>query len=232
MSNIQYREDGSCGSSRSAEDDAISREAANQLRELMDSLPPKQQLVVQLRFGFWDGVPWSQDSIAERMRVDRSTVSRLETRALKSLRKRCTQMDQELLVDDPYAPEPHLPERQTHKPHIADWRQDWVNGTPTLRYVGTSEGWYVAPPCEGEPDEEGEVVYVVHAREVGKVKIGRTNDLRRRLSGLQTGSPVHLEVIRVYTSVDGVSEGSLHDKFARYRLHGEWFDDSVLDELP
>lgn len=52
------------------------------------------------------------------------------------------------------------------------------------------------------------------------VKIGGTNNLPRRLSALQCGSPVLLELL----GVTDVPEATLHNQFKNLRHHGEWFN--------
>jgi hypothetical protein len=229
---VHFREDGSCGASPSTEDEVMARSADFALRTAIAALTPKQQLVIQLRYGFWDGKSHSQEETSKLMRVSQQAVGRLEKRALIALRE-VVKMDDSVLVDARYSEPVDRSEVQmnTHKAHLADWRQDWELGVPTLRYIGDTTGWYMAPPCEGEADQGEEVVYVIHAKDVGKVKIGHTSNLAQRVRDLQVGSPVRLDVVRVYQIMDGVSEGSLHAKFANHRLHGEWFDDVVLEEL-
>lgn len=65
-------------------------------------------------------------------------------------------------------------------------------------------------------------VYFVYAKAVNLIKIGRSAEPERRLDELRLLSPVELEIIGL---VDGGSrrEAELHQKFARYRSHGEWF---------
>lgn len=68
------------------------------------------------------------------------------------------------------------------------------------------------------------MIYVV--REVGffrsRVKIGYTTNLKRRLSDLRGASPSKL---RLLLSLPGSleDEHGLHERFADYRLRGEWF---------
>jgi hypothetical protein len=226
---VHYREEGSVGSSPSAENELVAAESLFALRGAISSLTPKQQLVVQLRYGFWDGTAYSLEQVAKLMKVTNQSVSRIEQRALEALRKGVGKMDDLSLVDSPYPHRDEISLRQTHRPHPADWR---ATAGGSLEYIGQTDGWYLAPPCEGIHTSEGEVTYVIHAPSVGKVKIGRTTNLSSRLSTLRTGSPVHIEVYRVYTNEDEVSEEYLHKKFERHRLHGEWFDDVILDELP
>ena len=69
---------------------------------------------------------------------------------------------------------------------------------------------------------EVESVYFIEAAN-GLIKIGRSTDPLRRLRGLQTGSPVQLRMVLVLTGLGVADEMALHDRFAEYRSHGEWF---------
>lgn len=76
-----------------------------------------------------------------------------------------------------------------------------------------------------------EFVYVVQAAD--KVKIGVSNNPYKRLQFFRTGSVVPVEMVWVIESADGRRlEAILHDRFDRFRTHGEWFEaEPVLDEL-
>lgn len=56
----------------------------------------------------------------------------------------------------------------------------------------------------------------------GPFKIGTSFDVQRRLSALQTGSPLDLEVVIEIPGNHGL-ETALHDKFKNKRIRGEWF---------
>ena len=65
-------------------------------------------------------------------------------------------------------------------------------------------------------------VYLIQD-ESGRVKIGSTGNLRRRLQQLQCCQPERLKVLA--TCHGGRAfELLLHERFAPYRLKGEWFD--------
>ena len=67
-------------------------------------------------------------------------------------------------------------------------------------------------------------VYFLKAAESNLIKIGKTNNLRNRKKGIQTMSPVKLYTIGAITSNDRHKfEKELHELFAPYREHGEWF---------
>lgn len=72
--------------SPSAEDEVIDAETVYTLRTAISSLTGKQQLVLQLRYGFWDGKCYTQNQVSKTMRISRQAVSRIELRALEKLR--------------------------------------------------------------------------------------------------------------------------------------------------
>jgi hypothetical protein len=57
----------------------------------------------------------------------------------------------------------------------------------------------------------------------GAVKIGFTADLEGRIAALQTGCKSRLELLAVIRGGTRSTEKLLHEFFAPYRLHGEWF---------
>lgn len=73
------------------------------------------------------------------------------------------------------------------------------------------------------------VYFIQSASGSGPIKIGKARDVTRRLASLQTGNHDKLHVIGVIENGGGDLERSLHEQFAKYRLHGEWF--SPADEL-
>ena len=76
-------------------------------------------------------------------------------------------------------------------------------------------------------------VYVIAAvsddrHVVGPVKVGITADVPKRLSGLQTGSPLKLVIVGKYAfwrrEHARLVEGAFHRACDVHRLEGEWFD--------
>ena len=65
-------------------------------------------------------------------------------------------------------------------------------------------------------------IYFVRATESGRIKIGFSFDPKRRLGDLSTASPEILELVGMMRGSIG-DEFLLHAKFAKHRLHGEWF---------
>jgi putative transposon-encoded protein len=72
-------------------------------------------------------------------------------------------------------------------------------------------------------------VYVIQACQGGPAKIGHSVDVDRRLTEIQPGHPFELQVARLFEGVDPAFESWLHTRFADYRLHGEWFDETVIE---
>jgi len=66
------------------------------------------------------------------------------------------------------------------------------------------------------------VYFVQQAGGVGPIKIGHTSILGTRLESLQAGSPVPL-VMLGWLPGDNMEERALHRRFAKSRLHSEWF---------
>lgn len=77
------------------------------------------------------------------------------------------------------------------------------------------------------------VVYFLRAGEDGPVKIGWSTKLASRISGIQTGSPVKLLLLRTIECEPWV-ESWFHGQFLERRLVGEWFefDDAMLTLTP
>lgn len=80
-----------------------------------------------------------------------------------------------------------------------------------------------------KPKPKTSYVYFVEASNTGLVKIGRTNNIETRLSGLRGGSPVPLILRALIETKYASLEQSLHKQFADQREHGEWF--RINDEL-
>ncbi len=78
-----------------------------------------------------------------------------------------------------------------------------------------------------EPPNVNQVVYLIEAAEVCRVKIGSSSSgADARLRAHQTGSPVALRLVCAVAG-DQALEFELHRRFARHRAHGEWFADAV-----
>lgn len=68
-------------------------------------------------------------------------------------------------------------------------------------------------------------IYLIRDTGTGYCKIGKSDNVEKRLSGLQTGNPNKLEVVTSYYSGNAVlAEKQLHRAFSKSRYRGEWFD--------
>lgn len=58
------------------------------------------------------------------------------------------------------------------------------------------------------------------------IKVGKADDVRKRVRGLQTASPFEMQVfhtIEASTEHVGALEKLIHKRLKRYHLRGEWF---------
>jgi hypothetical protein len=76
-----------------------------------------------------------------------------------------------------------------------------------------------------DPRQRGTVVYFIQSEHGGSVKIGRADDLAKRLVGLQTSRPDKLVVLAAAPGTVQ-QERDLHQRFAALREKGEWFSPS------
>ena len=84
------------------------------------------------------------------------------------------------------------------------------------------------PKRPSVPKQVRPCTYLVGAEGSPLVKIGYTGgDPKARLASLQTGQPMTLSLL---WSVDSNYEKWLHDRFAEYRVRGEWFDLTPLGD--
>ncbi|MBN2112604.1 MAG: sigma-70 family RNA polymerase sigma factor [Acidimicrobiia bacterium] len=64
----------------------IDSEAARSLRQIIGGLPPREQRILELRFGFLDGVPRTLEEIGREFALTRERIRQLERLALCRLR--------------------------------------------------------------------------------------------------------------------------------------------------
>jgi hypothetical protein len=73
-------------------------------------------------------------------------------------------------------------------------------------------------------------VYLIASSDSSLVKIGTAQDVAARLRTLQNSSPTPLQVLW-QTEGGRRLEAGLHEQFAEYRQHGEWFNLQGLDAV-
>lgn len=66
-------------------------------------------------------------------------------------------------------------------------------------------------------------IYFVQGETTKRIKIGFTVNVTKRLMDMQQGSPDRLTLLWCYIAVIP-HESELHRHFARWRVHGEWFE--------
>lgn len=66
------------------------------------------------------------------------------------------------------------------------------------------------------------IIYFVKGARTGLIKIGYATDFPARLKRLQSHSPDRLHLLWCYRSYAS-HERDLHNQFAEWRAHGEWF---------
>lgn len=89
------------------------------------------------------------------------------------------------------------------------------------------------PSLEEEPEYEPVVqdqhgqsyVYFLQGGDSGLIKIGKANDVNKRIADIQRMSPVVLNILCAIKCKDAHKlESELHNRFMKYRRHGEWFE--------
>ena len=83
-------------------------------------------------------------------------------------------------------------------------------------------------------ERKAQWIYFIGAGDGEPIKVGRANNIKRRLSVIQSGNPKRLTVLASYFSDDPIAaEQAYHARFAAHRLHGEWFapHPDILSEI-
>lgn len=75
------------------------------------------------------------------------------------------------------------------------------------------------------------MIYFITARDVGRVKIGWSENPDERLKQLQTGCPGKAVIEATVPGADREMERALHAAFRPWRTHGEWFELSPIVEM-
>jgi hypothetical protein len=69
-------------------------------------------------------------------------------------------------------------------------------------------------------------------RAADAIKIGKTNNVEKRIKQIQTGNANKVILVRMYeTEKVSLVEQALHDKFRRFKLRGEWFTGFSVDRI-
>ncbi|MGD8604115.1 MAG: sigma-70 family RNA polymerase sigma factor, partial [Anaerolineales bacterium] len=74
-------------------EDVASIEIQNeQIRQVMQALPAREEQVLLLRFGFHDGKSYTLQQVGDKMGLTRERVRQIETQALSRLRRKATEL--------------------------------------------------------------------------------------------------------------------------------------------
>lgn len=75
------------------------------------------------------------------------------------------------------------------------------------------------------------MIYFVQTNDNAHIKIGYASNVEKRMAALQTGAPRGVKLLATMPG-DKQVERAVHERFARLRGHGEWFDtDRAIIEL-
>jgi hypothetical protein len=75
-----------------------------------------------------------------------------------------------------------------------------------------------------------QVYFITTEEPDGPIKIGLSFRPERRMAEMQAHSPVKLKLIG-HIPGSYPHEDFLHDRFKKYRLHGEWFSGEILEDV-
>lgn len=96
-----------------------------------------------------------------------------------------------------------------------------------LNMFGYYEAYMIIPCISGIQMERNKnqsiSTYFFKNNSNGLIKIGKSVDIKTRKQAIQCGSGSELDILLI---LSGDIEFELHKKFAKYRKHGEWFQDS------
>lgn len=100
-----------------------------------------------------------------------------------------------------------------------------------MAVIEAKEEWRRSPRLEfSDPPSSAGVYCVSYGLVFHLVKIGRTNNIAKRLQNLRTGAPGGV-ALRAILSLDPDDETMFHKRFEQHRVDREWFDARLLDEL-
>lgn len=119
--------------------------------------------------------------------------------------------------------------RDSRKPEAKAF-QTWVlhEVLPSIRKYGAYMNRIFIELCVISRQEAIPDVKTYFIRCNDKVKIGRTQDVQRRLKALQTANP---DTLTLLGYIEGDLERYLHNKFQKHHFRGEWYylDQEIMD---
>jgi hypothetical protein len=134
-----------------------------------------------------------------------------------------------MLTEDYYRFNSELVESGPYSPKPVQWEDRFrpISEERKQQILASLRPKVVLPEQKPKPARAPQT-YLVGIEGSPLVKIGYTStDPKQRLKALQTGQPMELSLL---WSRPGDYEGSLHIRFAEYRVRGEWFDLTPLGD--
>lgn len=94
----------------------------------------------------------------------------------------------------------------------------WQGSVPDFMYIPSQRR-----PIKKERVKKAGFIYFLQEY-TGKIKIGKTQYLDKRISNIGVKLPIQPTLIHYFSTEDMTgSEEKLHKKYQKYRLEGEWF---------
>ncbi len=106
---------------------------------------------------------------------------------------------------------------------IKEWVLDhWGNKHLLPQTIIRLQDGKIIKVVEGNNKTKKSKIYFVLCKEAQAVKIGVTNDVKKRLDSLQTANPFNLELLK-FIEGNRSREQEIHKKFEHLKRNGEWF---------
>jgi len=117
--------------------------------------------------------------------------------------------------------------------HINDLPSQWFEHY-VFRTVYHNPAWKLKKQLTQKAKEKAHHItniYFIQAGIGGPIKIGRAINIQERINQHQPSCPYKLNLIHAIYDVKSTFEKHLHNKYKKYRLHGEWFSEKILNDL-
>jgi hypothetical protein len=104
---------------------------------------------------------------------------------------------------------------------------DEFGTTDDISIINYLFAYYFPGPKENWRNESNDDLYFIESED-GFVKIGRSNNPKKRLSAIQSGNHKELSILKTFKN-KGCYEPDIHKKFKDLCIRGEWF--KMSDEI-
>jgi len=117
-----------------------------------------------------------------------------------------------------------LPQKKIKEWILETWKNKHLLSQTNIRL---QDGKIISVVQESNQTKKSKIYFVL-CKEAQVVKIGISNDVKKRLDSLQTAKTFKLELLK-FTEGDRNLEQKIHEQFKHLRVNGEWF--SYSEEL-